>query len=69
MFWAIVFCYWVTAIPLKIKAPHSFETSWLLPNNTQYNPEDLNPYQHHSEDLSYNINLVYAYLLSVPEFF
>jgi len=36
---------------------------------THYNPEDLNPHQHHSEDLGYNINLAYSYILSVQEIF
>ena len=65
MFWAVMLCYWVTALPLKMMAPHSFETSGLLPNNTQYNPEDQIPHQHQSEDLRYDINLVYRYILSV----
>lgn len=59
----------VDCFTLNIKAPHSFETSGLLPNNTQYNPEDLNPHEHHSEDLRCNINLVYSYILSVHEIF
>jgi len=69
MFWAVMLCYWVTALPLKIKTPHSFETSGLPPSNTQYNPEDLNPHQQHSEDLRYSVNLVYSYILSVQEIF